>query len=205
VSAPVARALVCPGCRRGRLDPAGKRPGDSTTCPACGAAARVTLEMTLGGERILQRQSQREMARRTFGELDDSEKLEFIGRQGAIRRIYYFLLYRLGPRGLTGLYLGCLALFAALFLTYLVRVKGVTISPAPWWVWLATVGGGGLIGALGWLIHTTAVHYYRKHRAAAAGASPRKGPPAHRRADAVRPKAPSPAGAGQPLPPEPGA
>jgi hypothetical protein len=188
---PVLRALVCPHCRKGRLDPTGKRPGEPVTCPACGGATKATLEMTLGEERILERQSRRDKAKRSFAELNAEEKLEFIGKQGFLPQMYYFLLYRLGPKGMLGLYLGLFLLFGGLFLTYQLTFGKKVLNTVPWWVWLLAVVGGGLLGLVGWFIHGTAMHYYQKHKAAAAAADPRKGLSSRRTATTVRTRTPS--------------
>jgi hypothetical protein len=189
----VLRALICPHCRKGRLDPTGKRPGEAVTCPACGGATKATLEMTLGAERLLQRQSQRDRSKRTFGELNEEEKLEFIGKQSTVQQMYYFLLLRLGPRGLIGVYLGLFVLFGGLILTYLLTFGGYTLRSVPWWVWPLAVLGGGLLGLVGWFVHGTVMHYYQKGKAAAAAADPRRSGASSRRAAAttVRTRTPS--------------
>jgi hypothetical protein len=44
----ISAFFVCRFCRKGRLDPAGKKPGEDMACPQCGKLTKVTLEHTLG-------------------------------------------------------------------------------------------------------------------------------------------------------------
>ncbi|HOX06309.1 MAG TPA: hypothetical protein PK280_07905 [Planctomycetota bacterium] len=189
----VLRALICPHCRKGRLDAAGKRPGEPVTCAVCGGVTKATLEMTLGEERIFERQSRRDKAKRSFAELSDEEKIEFIAKQGALAQMYYYLLFRLGPKGMLGLYLGIFLLFGTLFMTYQLTFGQKTLDAAPWWVWVLAILGGGVLGFVGWFVHGTVMHYYQKRKAAAAAADPRRAGASSRRSAAVtvRTKAPS--------------
>jgi hypothetical protein len=187
---PVARALVCGQCHKGKLDPAGKKPGEEIRCPLCGKSSKVTLEMTLGEERILDRQKSREQAKRTFQEMSDEEKLEFLARQGGITQIYYYLLYQLGPRGMVAVYLGLFVLFFGMFLTYLLTVAGYELRSVSAWTVVGVVAGGALMGLLGWFVHTTTTFYLKKKKAEKDAADPRRGASSSRRTAAVR-KAPS--------------
>ena len=189
-AAPVARVLVCGHCHKGKLDPAGRRPGQEVQCPLCGKASKVTLEMTLGEERILERQKSREQAKRTFRELSDEEKLEFLAKQSGIVQMYYYLLYQLGPRGMVALYLGLFVLFGGLFITYLITVVGMELRTEKLSVWMVVswVLGGAFLGLVGWFVHTTVMFYYQKSKAAANAADPRRGAASSRRTTAIRNK-----------------
>jgi hypothetical protein len=197
--AAVARGLVCSQCRKGRLDPAGKRPGEQILCPACGQPATVTLEMTLGQDRIIERQRNLSKALRSFSELSDEEKLEFIAGQDIFGRLFYVLQYELGPKGMKGLYLGLVVLYGGLMITYALTFGGMKLREIAWYWWLVTIGGGGFLGLLGWFVHGTAMHYYQKRQAAKEAANPRrsKAASARRNASTVRTKVPT-ATAGRP-------
>ncbi len=186
----VIRALVCAHCRKGRLDPAGKRPGEQVACPACGGLSKVTLEMTLGEEKLLERQRNREKAKRTFAELSEEEKLEFIAKKGGVAQMYWFLQYRLGPKGMLGLYLGAFLLVAGLVLAYALTFGGMEIRAIAWYWWVLTIVGGGVLGFVGWFVHGTASHYYKKHKAASGGDT-RRTASARRNATTVRTAKPS--------------
>jgi hypothetical protein len=189
-AAPVARALVCGHCHKGKLDPAGRRPGEEIRCPLCGKASKVTLEMTLGEERILERQKSREQAKRTFRELSDEEKLEFLARQSGVIQMYYYLQYQLGPRGMVAIYLGLFVLFGGLIITYLLTYGGMELRTEKLSVGtvLLWVLGGAFLGLVGWFVHTTVMFYYQKSKAAADAADPRRGASSSRRTAAIRNK-----------------
>jgi hypothetical protein len=191
--APAARALVCAHCRKGRLDPAGKRPGEQIQCPACGKPVTVTLQMTLGEDRIIERQRNVAKALRSFGELSEEEKLEFIAGQDSFGQLFYFLQYQVGPKGMTGVYLGLVVLYGGLMITYALTYGGMKLREIAWYWWLVAVLGGGFLGVLGWFVHGTAMHYYQKHKAAKEAANPRrsKAASARRNASTVRTKAPT--------------
>ena len=167
---PIPAIFLCRSCRKGRLDAAGRKPGEDMTCPNCGKPTKVNLEHTLGEEHVAQRQKAREAARVPFHDLPEEKQLELLSRKTGVEKLWFRLMHRLGPKGMVVLYLGIVISLAAALIAYVVIVLGWRFKDHPWWYWLVAVGvgvGAGLAGFVGWVTFT----YYRDKRCAAAGAA----------------------------------
>jgi hypothetical protein len=160
-AAPVARAFLCRRCRRGRLDPAGLSLGENMTCPECGALAQVTLEHVMGEERA----TRREKARKTFEEMTDEEKAEYLAGKGALERLLIFVRHRLGPKGMAALYLGLLVVVVLGVIFAKLSSGGYRLRAVSWWVVVLWIVGGALAGVIGHFSYVTIMYHYKKHLA----------------------------------------
>lgn len=166
-AAPIPAIFLCRFCRKGRLNPSGKKPGEEMACPACGKPIKVTLEHTLGEEHLARRQSAREAARVPFHALPEEKQLEILARKTGAGKCWYLLMYHLGPKGMVALYLGTLVMLVAALVSYRVvsRDPGEPwFQPHPWWYWLVAAGAGagaGLLGFFGWV---TFAHFRNRAR-----------------------------------------
>jgi DNA-directed RNA polymerase subunit RPC12/RpoP len=187
-AAPV-RAFVCARCHKGRLDPAGLKMGEAMACPECGARTKVTLEHLMGEERA----SRRQKIKKTFDDMSDEEKADFLAEKGAAERFYYFLRYKLGPRGMILLYLAFIVVVATLIIGQKLASGEYELRSVKWWVVVLWIVGGAAIGVAGHFGYIAAMYYYKKHIAPKNGggrtgsrrasvrrraSSTRKGPPA---------------------------
>ncbi len=166
---PVAKAFICSRCRKGKLDPTGLGMGDWMACPDCGHRTKVTLEHTMGEERA----SRRQKTKKTFEEMDEEEKAEFLAKKSAVERFFFFLKYKLGPKGMVALYLGVVVLAGVGTIVYKVVCEGMEFNWPPWWVWPLTVIGAGLLGVVAHFAYVSLMHYYKKNIAPKTAGGPR--------------------------------
>lgn len=165
---PVPRAFVCPACRKGRLDPAGKRLGQDMTCPACGRRTKVALEHLMGEERA----SRRERAKKPFDEMSDEEKAEFLAKKSGLERFYFFLRHRLGPRGMVVAYLVLVVLVVAILISPGLLSGRLYLKKIAWYWWLVALVAGAALGVAGHFGYVALRFYWKKRRAASEAADP---------------------------------
>jgi len=63
-----------------------------------------------------ERASRRQKIKKTFDDMSEEEKAAFLAEKGAAERFYYFLRYKLGPRGMVLLYLAFIVVVATLII-----------------------------------------------------------------------------------------
>jgi len=185
--APVAKLFVCARCGKGRLSPAGLQIGSEMACPECGHRIKVTLEHLMGEERA----SRRQKVKKTFDEMSDEEKAEFLAGKSAVERFYYFLRYKLGPKGMIILYLAFIVTVGMLIIGTKLASGQYTMRSVSWWVVVLWIFGGAAVGVAGHFGYIAVLYYYKKHLAPKGGGrsstrrasvrrregSSRKGPP----------------------------
>ncbi len=168
---PVAKSFICTRCRKGKLDPTGLKIGDWMVCPDCGHRTKVTLEHVMGEERA----SRRQQAKKTFEDMNEEEKAEFLAKKSGLEKFLIFVKYKLGPKGVVIIYLGVIVLFAALIITTKVLSGEWEFKEVVWWKVILWLVGGAAIGVAGHFGYVTLMFYYRKNLADKNAGSGRRG------------------------------
>jgi len=168
---PVAKSFVCARCRKGKLDPTGLKIGDWMACPDCGHRSKVTLEHVMGEERA----SRRAQAKKTFEDMDDEEKAEFLAGKNGLEKFIIFVKHKLGPKGVVIIYLTLVVLIAALVVGYNVAAGHWEFRGFAWWKVILWLGGGAAVGVAGHFGYVTLMYYYRKNLAEKSAGSGRRG------------------------------
>ena len=166
---PVAKAFICSRCRKGKLDPTGLRMGDWMACPDCGHRTKVTLEHTMGEERA----SRRQKTKKTFEEMDEEEKAEFLAKKSAVERFFFFVKYKLGPKGIIILYLSLIVAVAALIIGSKLASGDYVFKSVQWWVVLLWIVGGAAVGIGAHFGYVSLMYYYKKNIAPKTAGGPR--------------------------------
>jgi len=189
--APVAKVFVCGRCRKGRFDPTGLQIGEEMACPECGHKVKVTLEHLMGEERA----SRRQKIKKTFEDMSEEEKAAFLAEKSSAERFYYFLRYKLGPKGMIILYLAFIVVVGMLIIGGKLASGQYTLRSVSWWVVVLWIVGGAAIGVVGHFSYIAIMYYYKKKFAANAGGgrSGARRTSVRRRASSSR-KEPSPDG-----------
>lgn len=186
--APIPAIFLCRFCRKGRLDPGDRKPGEDMACPACGKLTKVTLEHTLGEERVSRRQKARQAQRVPFHQLPEDKQLEILAKKTGAEKYWYLLMYHLGPKGMVVLYLGIVVIAATAALAYALTLGGMEIKDHPWWYWLVYPLVGAAVGLAGFFGWVTFKHYRAKAHSATADLRENRGS-TRRRLSSVRTKA----------------
>ncbi|MHC4915236.1 MAG: hypothetical protein ACYTGB_07070 [Planctomycetota bacterium] len=167
--APVAKAFICSRCRKGKLDPTGLKMGDWMACPDCGHRTKVTLEHTMGEERA----SRRQKTKKTFEEMDDEEKAEFLAKKTPVERFFFFVKYKLGPKGIVILYLSLIVVVAILIIGAKLASGEYELKTVKWWVVLLWIIGGAAVGIGAHFGYVSLMYYYKKNIAPKTAGGPR--------------------------------
>lgn len=181
---PVARAFICARCKKGRLDPTGLKMGQAMACPECGHRTRVTLEHTMGEERA----SRRQKVKKTFEEMTEEERADFLFEKNALEKLMIFIRFKLGPRGVVGLYLSLVVVAAAIIIGGKLASGDYEMQSVEWWVVVLWIIGGALAGVAGHFGYVTLLYYYKKKQAAKGGGGRRSS--VRRRSSSIRRKKP---------------
>jgi hypothetical protein len=166
---PVAKAFICSWCRKGKLDPAGLRIGEMMACPDCGRETKVTLEHVMGEERA----SRRQQAKKTFEEMSDEERAEFLAKKTALEKIIIFVRYKLGPKGIVIIYLTLLVLIATLIIGAKVASGEWEFQKVSWWKVILWIVSGAVVGVAAHFGYVTLMYYYKKNIAPKTAGGPR--------------------------------
>jgi DNA-directed RNA polymerase subunit RPC12/RpoP len=156
--APVAKVFICGRCRKGRFDPTGLQIGQEMACPECGHRVKVTLEHLMGEERA----SRRQKVKKTFEDMTEDEKAAFLAEKSSAERFYYFLRYKLGPKGMVILYLAFIVVVGMLIIGSKLASGQYTLRSVSWWVVVLWIVGGAAIGVAGHFGYIAIMYYYKQ-------------------------------------------
>ncbi len=181
---PVAKAFICARCKKGKLDPAGLSMGEAMACPDCGHLTNVTLEHLMGEARA----SQRQRAKKAFGEMSDEEKADYLATKTALEKFVIFVRFKLGAKGVAGIYLGLLVVVTALIVAYLLLFGGYHMRSVSIWTVIGTIVGAAVVGVVAHFGYVALMYHYKKMQNAKGDSSASRRASTRRRRSSIRRK-----------------